>query len=58
MAIRELTRRLNRDVRAVHSDVHALLNCGILDKTAGGKIVQPPAPHHIIQLIKFHWLHY
>ncbi len=24
MAIRELARRLNRDVRAVHSDVHAL----------------------------------
>ena len=38
IAIRELARRLGRDVRAVHSDVHALLDCGVLDKTSDGKI--------------------
>ena len=38
IAIRELARRLQRDVRAVHSDVHALLDCGVLDKTSDGKI--------------------
>jgi predicted transcriptional regulator len=47
MAIRELARRLNRDVRAVHSDVHALLNCGILDKTADGKIEFPYDAVHV-----------
>ena len=41
MAIRELARRLERDVRAVHSDVHALLDCGVLNKTSDGKIEFP-----------------
>ncbi len=47
MAIRELARRLNRDVRAAYSDVHALLNCGILDKTADGKIEFPYDTVHV-----------
>jgi predicted transcriptional regulator len=47
MAIRELARRLNRDVRAVHSDVHALLNCGVIDKTADGKIEFPYDAVHV-----------
>ena len=45
MAIRELAHRLNQDVRAVHSDVHALLICAILDKTAGGKLNFPMMPY-------------
>jgi predicted transcriptional regulator len=40
MTIREAARRLNRDVKAVHGDVHALLKAGVLHK-AGGKIVFP-----------------
>lgn len=47
MAIRELARRLGRDVRAVHSDVHALLACGILEKTAEGKIEFPYDAVHV-----------
>ena len=47
IAIRELARRLGRDVRAVHSDVHALLACGILDKTAEGKIEFPYDAVHV-----------
>lgn len=47
MAIRELARRLDRDVRAVHADVHALLACGVLDKTADGKIVFPYDAVHV-----------
>lgn len=47
LAIRELARRLNRDVRAVHSDVHALLNCGVLDKTEDGKIEFPYDAVHV-----------
>jgi predicted transcriptional regulator len=35
MAIREVARRLKRDVRAVHSDIQILLKAGILDRTAG-----------------------
>ena len=35
MTIREAARRVGRDVKAVHSDVHTLLDCGILDKTGG-----------------------
>ena len=41
MTIREAARRLGRDVKAVHGDVHALLNAGILDKTENGLIELP-----------------
>jgi len=34
-------RRVNRDVKAVHTDVHALLNAGILSKADDGLIVFP-----------------
>ncbi len=38
MTIREAARRVERDVKAVHGDVHALLNAGLLDKTDDGRI--------------------
>jgi predicted transcriptional regulator len=38
LTIREAARRLDRDVKAVHADVHALLNAGILDKAKSGGI--------------------
>src|ERR1700690_2790162 len=41
VTIREAARRVNRDVKAVHGDIHALLNAGILQKTADGLIVFP-----------------
>jgi predicted transcriptional regulator len=41
LTIREVARRLNRDVKAVHSDVHVLLNAGVLHKTQEGLIVFP-----------------
>ncbi len=47
MAIRELARRLGRDVRAVHADVHALLTCGVLNKTADGQIEFPYDAVHV-----------
>ena len=34
-------RRMNRDVKTVHGDVHALLAAGILHKTDNGRIVFP-----------------
>jgi len=39
VSIREAARRVGRDVKAVHGDVTALLNAGILDRTDGGHIV-------------------
>lgn len=38
LALREIARRVNRDVKAVHSDVQLLLKAGVLDKTEAGKI--------------------
>ena len=41
LTIRATARRVSRDVKAVHGDVHALLNAGVLQKTDNGKIVFP-----------------
>jgi predicted transcriptional regulator len=41
MSIREAARRVERDVKAVHGDVTALLNAGLLDRTEGGGIIFP-----------------
>ena len=41
LTIREASRRVGRDVKAVHGDVHALMNAGLLDKTEAGRIVFP-----------------
>jgi predicted transcriptional regulator len=41
VTLREAARRVKRDVKAVHGDIHALLNAGILQKTADGLIVFP-----------------
>jgi predicted transcriptional regulator len=47
MAIREIARRVKRDVRAVHSDVHALLKAGVLDRTDDGRVVFPYDAIHL-----------
>lgn len=41
MTLREAARRVGRDVKAVHGDVHALLAAGVLRKNADGKIEFP-----------------
>jgi predicted transcriptional regulator len=41
VTIREAARRVGRDVKAVHGDVHALLKAGVLRKAADGLIVFP-----------------
>ncbi|MBI5790393.1 MAG: DNA-binding protein [Rhodocyclales bacterium] len=41
MSIREAARRAERDVKAVHGDVTALLSAGVLSKTEDGQIVFP-----------------
>ncbi len=47
ITIREAARRSGRDVKAVHSDVHALLNIGILQKTEKGLIEFPFDAVHV-----------
>lgn len=39
--MREAARRVGRDVKAVHGDVTALLNAGVLRRAEGGGVVFP-----------------
>lgn len=36
LSIREIARRVERDVKAVHADVHALLDAGVLERSEEG----------------------
>ena len=36
LALREIARRVSRDVKGVHTDVHALLLAGVVDRLDGG----------------------
>ena len=52
MTIRAAARRVVRDVKAVHGDVHALLNAGLLQKTDDGRIVFPFSAVHVDFMLK------
>jgi predicted transcriptional regulator len=41
MSIREAARRVGRDVKAVHGDVTALLDAGVLSRTPAGEVEFP-----------------
>lgn len=41
ISIREAARRVERDVKAVHGDITALLKAGVIDRTDDGRIVFP-----------------
>ena len=41
LSIREAARRVGRDVKAVHTDVTALLNAGVLDRDKDGRVIFP-----------------
>lgn len=41
LSIREAARRVERDVKAVHTDVTALLSVGVLDRVEDGRIIFP-----------------
>lgn len=47
MTIREAARRVGRDVKAVHGDVHALLDAGVLERTEDGRVVFPYDAVHV-----------
>jgi len=41
LGLRELARKLGRDVKAVHTDTRILLNSGVIDRTDDGKLLFP-----------------
>ena len=41
VSIREAARRVNRDVKAVHGDITALLSAGVLNRAEGGGVEFP-----------------
>lgn len=47
MTIREIARRVERDVKAVHGDVRALLVAGVLDRTDSGRMIFPYDAVHV-----------
>ncbi|HTT81244.1 MAG TPA: transcriptional regulator [Stellaceae bacterium] len=47
LAIRELARRLGRDIKSVHGDVSALLQAGVIDRTEDGRIEFPFDEIHV-----------
>jgi predicted transcriptional regulator len=47
LTIREVARRVERDVKAVHGDIHALLNAGVIERTDEGLVVFPYGTVHV-----------
>ena len=41
MTVREAARRVGRDVKAVHTDMTALLSAGVLNRTDAGQLEFP-----------------
>jgi len=41
LGVRELARRVGRDVKGVHTDAQALVACGVIEKTEDGKLLFP-----------------
>jgi predicted transcriptional regulator len=52
VTLREAARRVGRDVRAVHSDVHMLLQAGVLRKDDEGLIEFPYTSVHVDFMVK------
>ena len=52
MTLREAARRAERDVKAVHGDVHALLAAGVLRKNEDGMIEFPFEAVHVDFVLK------
>lgn len=52
MTLREAARRVDRDVKAVHGDVHALLTAGVLRRNEDGKIEFPFDAVHVDFMLK------
>jgi predicted transcriptional regulator len=47
IAIREVARRVRRDVKSVHGDIQALLKAGVLERGEDGRVVFPYREVHV-----------
>jgi predicted transcriptional regulator len=47
LAIREVARRVGRDVKSVHGDISALLKAGVIHRTENGRIEFPYDEIHV-----------
>ncbi|SCC93622.1 conserved hypothetical protein [Thiomonas sp. X19] len=47
LPLRELARRMGRDVKRVHEDVNALTDLGLFERTPGGGVVCPYSDIHV-----------
>jgi len=45
MSIREVARRVGRDVKAVHGDVHTLIDAGVIERSVEGVVFPYDAVH-------------
>ncbi len=52
LGVRELARRVDRDVKGVHTDAQALAACGVIDKTDEGKLLFPYEAVHVDFMLK------
>lgn len=52
LALREIARRVGRDVKAVHTDVQMLLRAGVLEKNDADKIVFDYDAIHVDFMLK------
>jgi len=52
LTIREGARRVGRDLKVVHGDVHLLINAGLLEKTADGQVLFPFDEVHVDFVLK------
>lgn len=47
IGVRELARRVGRDVKGVHTDATALVACGLIEKTESGALLFPYQGVHV-----------
>lgn len=52
LSLREVARRVERDVKRVSDDVHALLNAGVLERTEDGTLEFPYEAVHVDFMLK------
>jgi predicted transcriptional regulator len=52
LTIREVARRVDRNVKAVHGDIHTLLDAGVIERTDEGLVVFPYDAVHVDFIVK------
>ncbi|MDN5939931.1 MAG: hypothetical protein L0H83_14895 [Salinisphaera sp.] len=52
LGVRELSRRVSRDVKGVHTDAQKLVLCGLIDKADDGKLHFPYEAVHVDFMVR------